>query len=489
MKATLTHTEKRITTRENRVEGIVMYDIDNNYPNRVRDICDNSSMGNTCVNIYGKYIFGRGFQNTTFAKTLINSTGLTPDKLLRKIKDDLKYLGGFCVHVNYNSLFQICEYNYQPLAHVRFTNEDDKEHPNMFAVHKDFGLHHAKKIDKKTIRYFNKFNTNVKTIAREIEAAGGIENYQGQLFYFTNEEGNYPKPIYDCALEDMQTDSGVKTYKARNISSNFMASHMVVIDPIEGSATTPNSTAENEKNAFIQSLEQYQGADNANKLIVVEKDSVGQTFQIIPIEQQKGDTLFQYTEESTRNNIREAFLIPSILLTETGGKLIGNADEINDAINAYNSVTEDERLHIEEAFRVLFEYYVNNINTTLNYSIIPKKTIAKDDALTKQNITAVVKDTQLSVSQKIEILTKQYDLDMEDATILVNPVDSIVQPPCQRLQGNQLTEMTVTICSEYLTKVEKKGILMTVYGLSANECEVIFPNNEPDVVNPTAKPS
>ena len=50
MKATLT-TEKRLTEKDNRSEGIVNYDTDNAYPQRVEDIINSSSVGTLCHNL------------------------------------------------------------------------------------------------------------------------------------------------------------------------------------------------------------------------------------------------------------------------------------------------------------------------------------------------------------------------------------------------------------------------------------------------------
>lgn len=481
MKATVTKVDKRVIVKENKVDGIFTYDVDNNYPERVMDIVDASGMGNACITLYGKYIFGRGFQDSSFAKQILNRQALTADKLLEKIKEDFKYFGGFAIHVNYNAMCQITELNFQPIGHVRFTLTDHKEHPNMFAVSTEWGT--GKKINKDKLIYIDKFNPNPETILRQVKAVGGWQNYKGQIYYYTNRPGNYPKPIYDAVLEEMQTDHQSKTYKFRNVTTNFMASHMLVIDPIEsGEGVGPEAR---QKNTIVSDLEEYQGADNAQKIVVVEKDSTEQTFDLKKIDQQNGDGVFNYTETSSRNNIRQAFLIPPVLLMQLDGKLSGTADEMNDAINQYNSTTEDERLAIEEAFRVLCNLFVRKLSVTDNYSIAVRSTISKDDAQRKIDITNVVKDAILSASQKIEILTKQYFLDKVDAEILINAKDIDVANPLWRLTDMQLKEMATMMVSDNLTPAQKSGMLIQVFGMPIDQVNLIFPVNEP---NPTNKP-
>lgn len=480
MKSTLIPSEKRIVTKANKTDGIINYDIDNNYPNRVRDILDNSGMGSLCALKYGKFIYGRGFQDTNFAKAIVNLDGLTSDGLLDLIKEDLKEIGGHCIVVNFNSFLEPCNFYYQPISHVRFTTQDNKEYPNMYAVNPEYG--HTSKVDKKLTKYFYRFNLNTEIIQKQIDECGGIEYYEGQLFYYSNKIGNYPKPIFDSELESMQTDSDSKDYKSRNIKTDFMASHIITIDPIEGGSTSPGSTAKEEKSKFVESIEEYQGAENAGKIIVVEKDSIGQTFDIKKIDQQQGDKKFEYAEGSSRNNIRQVFDIPAVLINEDVSSGF-NVNLYNDAINIYNATTNKERLIIEETFRVLFQNHPT-IKCT-NFSILQTTVISKDDEGKRKEIIDLVKDAELSHSQKIQILVTEYDMDNEDAITLVTPTDNISKTIAQIL-GDQLTDFNKILSDEYLTRDEKLGIITEIYGVPMQKALICLPIKEPNIVNPSA---
>ena len=54
LKATVTDVTKRITTKPNKTEGIINYDVDNKYPNRIIDIINASGTGTLCTDLFGK---------------------------------------------------------------------------------------------------------------------------------------------------------------------------------------------------------------------------------------------------------------------------------------------------------------------------------------------------------------------------------------------------------------------------------------------------
>lgn len=375
MKATVTKISKRLTVVEQRYDGVYSYDIDNNYPARCLDIVSASTMGKACLAIYRKFIFGKGFADETFAKTALNRWGETADKILEKTAKNYAAYGGFALHVNYNANYKISDIQYMPLAQVRITTPDNKKYAGMYAVRKDWAVFDGGR--NKGVRYIDKFNPDPEVIQQQVVNAGGWQSYKGQIFYFSNEDKSYPLPIYDAALEDMQTDAQAKTYKFRNVTTNFMASHILFIDPIESNDDEKNEDSnDDEKNTFISDIEQYQGADNAQKILVVERTSPEQKMELEKVDQQTGDRLYEWTEQSVRDNIRQAFQIPAALIMQTPGKL-GTAQEMIDATKTYNSVTEDERLTIEAAFTYLAELFERSLGD--DFSIQPREAIRKED--------------------------------------------------------------------------------------------------------------
>lgn len=417
MKATVSKIDKRITVVANKVPGIDSYDIDNNYPVRVRDIADNSGMGSSCLDIYKSFLYGNGFEEVEFAKAPINRRGLTPDQLLNLNIDDFAYTGGFAIHVNYNALYEKSEINYHPVSTIRFTNKDSK-HFGKYAVYKDWGI---RNIDEKFISFIDTYDPRPEVVSKQVEAAGGFNYYKGQILYVSNRYLQYPKAIYDAVLEDMQTDSKSKTYKYRNVTNNFLASHMLVTTKTEGNDPegeqanngVPRRRAR-ETNALVDTLTDFQGGENAGQIMHVEKETPDQLFELVKIDQQNGDRTFEFTEGSVQDNIRKRFIMPSILLQQQA-QGIGETNEFINAHNYYNRITKNPRLMLEEAYRKVFENFKDPINTESNYYIIPLESMKKNDAQKNKDIMEVLKDQTLSPEQKEAILIKLYEVPEEDA--------------------------------------------------------------------------
>lgn len=396
MKATLL-TDKRIDKKPNKSEGIINYDSDNAYPQRIEDIINSSSVGTLCHNLALRFTVGQGFKDASFYKKKINAKGLTPDKLLRKIADNLLKFNGFAIHVNYNANYQIVDYNFIPFSWCRLTH-NDSDFPNKVAIYDDWQKIDGK-IKKQDIDYIDFFNPAPNVIEKQVAEAGSWEDYNGQVYYFTTVGKSYPLSPLDSFLEDLQTDAKTKLFKYRNVSTNFMASHFIEVDEFED---------EDERNDFQNALSDFQGADDALKIMLLEK-RVGQesSFNLQKVDIQGVDRLYEYTESSVRDSILRSYLIPPVLLLETSGKL-GSSKEIQDATNYYNGIVKYNQLLIEESFTELF---ANNIFTeNQDFSIIPMKAQADDD-----KIIAVISNANLTQDQKIEILVRIYGLERSEA--------------------------------------------------------------------------
>lgn len=388
------------------------YDEDNAYPQRIEDIVNSSGTATACVRMKSRFLVGGGFADKTFYKAKVNKKGLTADQLLRKVGDNMSKIPYVAIHINYNALYQKVGNSYIPFAYVRLTDSEDKTHPNMVAIYDDWDRTKCAKVKREKVDFINFYNPDPAVIQAEVEKAGGWANYKGQVYLWTPKGHEYPLADFDSVLEDMQTDSKSKTFKFRNITTNFMASHIAVVDKFED---------EGDREDFHESIEVFQGADDALKIMVVEKPTDSSTFELQKVEIQDVEHLYEYTEESVRDNIILNFLIPPVLLIRTEGKL-GTSTEIKDATAYYNGITADERLVIEEIFKEVFSNFATNINPSGDYSIIPFKApvSAKEISDTAaKNIQEIIANTTLTRNQKISQLKILYGIPEEDAVELV----------------------------------------------------------------------
>lgn len=369
VKATANKIEKRTYNPENKSLGILNYDFDNRYTQRVEDIVNDSGTATTCLRLFSRFVMGGGVKDPEFYKARINSKGLTVDKFLRKIIKSKGTFNGIAAHINYNALMQKVEINFLPFGYCRLVGESNEEHAGKIAVYDDWGMTQKKSIKKQEIIWINQYNP--ETVLQEVEIAGGWENYKGQVFYWTPEGMEYPLCPFDSVLEDMITEAQLKRFKNSTASTNFLASHILITGKAE-TTIDENGNEISSGDGLAENIKEFQGGDGAARMLWLERESNEENIDLKKVDIQNYDGLYEYTENSSRDNIIKNRLIPPVLLLRVAGSL-GSSKEIADATDYYNAITADDRLEIEEILKELFSNFHYDICPSKDFSIIPLK--------------------------------------------------------------------------------------------------------------------
>lgn len=369
VKSTLNKVTPRLDERKLKSLGVLSYDIDNSYPQRIEDIVNDSGTASTCLKLYTKYVTGAGARNADFGKMKINKEGLTVNKLIRKIAKSKGKFSGYALHFNYNALGQKTEINFIPFSYCRLTLEDSEENAGKVAIYDDWNNRKNKNIKKDKIDFLHQYDPS--RVLEEVESTEGdsleskFKNYKGQIWYNVPEAGAYPLAPFDSVLEDMQTEAQTKRFKHSTSTNNFLASHIIFTGVAE-----EDKDKSGESESLTEILAEFTGGDGAAGIIHIEKEFEDEFFQIEKLDHQDYDGLYEYTENSSRDSIIRNFLIPPVLMVQTAGKL-GTSTEIADASTFYNDITEDDRKEIEETLREAFNNFAYEVNKEGDYSIKP----------------------------------------------------------------------------------------------------------------------
>jgi len=323
--------------------AIMGYDSDNLYPQRIRSNVQLSPFGSAAVRKAAEAFAGRGFVQGGDNK--VGWRGITANDLLNACAEDYALYGGFCLHARFDA-----EGNIYELAHVLFENVRLSEPDST-------GLVYSAKIwdnwdNTNQAKYRLRkpeelpLYTDRATFMRQVEALGGaIENHPGQLLYF-GEKGQpaYPVAPIDPAIFSVQVDAGIRAFQMRNVRTGFMPSHY-----IELPYTFDNET---ERAQFGQSLNKFQGANEAGKLMVLENPT-DREIKITVVEQFDWDRKFVETERSTREAIFFTMSQPpSLHGVDESGNL--SRAQLAEAWQVYNANTTRQRMALERAFMALF---------------------------------------------------------------------------------------------------------------------------------------
>lgn len=434
------------------------YGTNNDYPQKVLDIINSSGTGRTCMDIYVKFVEGAGFNDQLLAETILNSNNEKANSLLRKFAKDLKYYNGFACLIKYNGMGLPYEYFNIPFEHCRIEIDRKDNYTGRIAVHPDWTNLTGKQFKVSDIQFINRYNP--KMVIQQMTDVGSPENYLGQVLYYTA-DGDFEYPIspFDPVITDMLTEESVSTVKYRNAKFNFLPAGILVrkgIKPrtLDDGSTDPHDPYNQQQLESARMISNMQGDEKASKIWVVDVDADEEKPEFIDFTAKNYDRQYELTEKTVQQNIGSMFIIPPVLRGIDVGTGFGS-ELIKNAYDFMNSVTNNERRMISEAFKILLEFYITKFedfnitlikyestNEDINASLLPDLTQNERRSLIgfgeisdkdgdesvlaielgvggTQALVAVVTDAVLTPEQKIQLLIKLFSLSEEDAQIII----------------------------------------------------------------------
>ena len=426
MKTYLPQIERRILIRPNQTFGILNYDLDNAYPQRMLELVASSPTAKDCWNKRAKFIAGNGFEEADLGKQVINGKGLTLAKLLKAVATDKGLFTGFGIHINYDAGCKVASVNYVRFEDIRMGDTDCPDTADKFALYSDWGRKTWKNIMRSKITFLDKYNPDPEAIKQQVIEAGGWDKYKGQLFYFNPEVDDYPLIEADSVWEDFETEAGIKIFNNREVTTGFLPSTMLFMQSRreEADNSRPDGDEQHYYNVPSQlerDLGTFQGAKSAQKIIVIEYDDENSKPEFKPYSIQNNDKLFESTEKSVEARIIKGFSIPKELINSEKASGLSNGGEKKEAIREFNDNTSPDRLELSETFAEIFGNFYTNINPSGNWNILPvPATIADDNA----GISAGASINQLLLAaipaeNKIATLIYAYGFKQEEAEAMV----------------------------------------------------------------------
>lgn len=374
--------QKRVDVKFQQRFRMQSYGEDNLYPQNLMAITSASGTAQLCLNRYAKFIEGYGFNNEYFSEMKVNREDAAMDDILHSVAGDVARFGGFALHVNYNVLGQITEVNFVPFEQCRLEETDDKGNVSHILLHCDWRGEKTcngkrQDVSEKNIRRINVFNPLREVVIRQIENSGGIENYDGQILWYSMDgKFQYPVPLYDSVITEISTDEGLGNIKYRNVRNNFLVACMLVA---KKGAPRINENGEEEERQMIddEDLTAFQGDTRGSKILYVELENDEDEPKVVPFPVRNFDKEFSTTDESVIERIYSQFhqeLFYSIRL----GKLGFSGAVMRDAYEYYAGEVTTEQRAIERAFTSIFNYW-HDESVPKDFSIRPMKYISADN--------------------------------------------------------------------------------------------------------------
>lgn len=357
--------------------GIQGFGDDNLYPQTLRNIIAASSTGSECAERYANFIEGNGFKDIRFSEYVVNRKGDTVDDIHALVCPDVGDFDGMSLHVNYNIFGEICELNYVPFENCRLLEEDSNGYVAKIAVHPDWSGKKTRagkplQVKKENIDFIDVFNPRKEVVLAQIEAAGGIEYYKGQILWLSGGGKNvYPRSRADRVVTEMSTDEGLANVKFRNVRCNFLSAGIVITKKGQ-SIAGEDSSGLNDNDGFSDMLGKLQGDTNSLKMLEVEISSDEEKPEFVDLSSKNYDKEFSVTDASVVGRIYSAYGQEPWYCIRIG-KVGFSGDILEDAFEYYNSIVSKQQRMIERAFQKIFDGWYEVANPSNDYSVEPLK--------------------------------------------------------------------------------------------------------------------
>lgn len=361
------------------------YGYDNLYPQNLARITDASGTACLCLNRYARFIEGYGFDSDILAAATMNHQGDTADDILRNAASDLARFGGFSLHVNYNVLGQVSDVHHVPFENCRLEEADGKGYVAHVLLHPDWEQRKTRSgkrllVNEKNIERIDIFNPDPETVRRQIENAGGIDSYKGQVLWCSMDgRFTYPTASYDAAITEISTDEGLGNVKMRNVRNNFLVSCMLITK--KGIPKIDENGDEVDSGQMIsdEDLLQFQGDEKTAKILAVEIENEEDKPEVVAFPSRNFDKEFSVTDASVIERIYAQFhqeLFYAIRI----GKLGFSGQVMQDAYEYYAGEVTTEQRFIERAFKRILAAWHDPVLQGVNPVLQPLKYISSEAA-------------------------------------------------------------------------------------------------------------
>lgn len=341
------------------------YGEDNLYPQRAKAVRDASATTKSACSRYAEFINGEGFTNPVFGSTIVNRKGHTANDFLDHIAESLSWANGFFIHVGYNLNYKVNSVKVVPFEFNRFGIPDECGEFDIIRYSTNWEQNPYKNINgTMTIDNYPLFNPNPDVVKEQIARAGGILNYSGQIFFWSPDEGQYPKSVFDSVFDQAQTETEIAIFDLAMEQNGFKAGHAI--------AYPGKFESKQEEQKFKDGINDFTGRGAGSALVFENPDgNLKINEMIVPLQMQNTDSLHVNVDKRVRGAIRRAFGMPAEIIGELPDSGMFNQQQMQDAYLYYNALTRNARNVVSRQVKKIFDHWQTPL--TDDYSIIPQQ--------------------------------------------------------------------------------------------------------------------
>lgn len=399
---------KRVPIIVDTYEGIQRFDVDNLYPQRVQEIARRSYTTQSVIKRVADFLNGDGFIDTSLNSIRVNEHslfGTSLIKLLNQVSMSYATWNSVALHIGYDLNYRISSITHIPFEYCRMGLPDNDGRVWEIKYSTNWERDGRKDTHDRRITCYPIFDPSPDVVAMQIDEAGGIDNYKGQILYYTPQYFQYPLCSFDAVIDHAQAQAELGMGKVANTQNSFLSS-LAIVFPGE-------FESDSERQQFQDLIANKSGARNMGSRIGLQDRSgtkkASDIFQSLT--PPNLDRLFEFTEKSIVDAIMENEAMPKEILGVRPDTGMFNQQNMEQAYVYYNSITNNRRTIISEIFSVLLSNWQTPITTSAE--IIPQKYVVSVDTTSAQQQAVTTNDTLKNLTgrqlQNIQRIVRKYN--------------------------------------------------------------------------------
>ena len=317
-------------------DGFIHWGRDNQYPQYLLNLYNHygSPTHKSIINKKSRLTTGYGLRDIvdTQLQNFVDKNGL--EKVLRQCEIDFEIFNGFCFEIVWNNEGSDFTLHYMPFTKIRKGIESKEIDYPHFWYSKNWN--EIKKEEYKPVM-IRRFNPDIRT--------------GKQLFYYIEpnpqQDEIYPIPTYSTTINWIELDYEISKFHLNQVKQGFAPSFIL-------NFATGIPSIEEMDEYYRDFRRNYEGAENAGRIIITYSEGKEQSPELIPIQLNDSDERFIMLQDMVEKNIVMGHEIPPQLVILTPGKL-GSTTERQELLTEFQSyyiTTRQQQL--EEGFnRVL----------------------------------------------------------------------------------------------------------------------------------------
>lgn len=262
----------------------IKYGANNDFPDYIFELYNNSSQFNSIVETMKNYILGNGV-SSNFHLKIVNRKGDSFENFIEKLIYDYLIFAGFSFQITRNKLGNISELNWIDMRNVRTNEDEDKIY---YSTEWNKGRRVPKVYDRFTIG--SQFPTSI--------------------FYYKGRRTRdvYPTPMYLAALTSLEISTQIPEYHLNNLTNGFHPS--AIVNFCNGSNLSEDVMDEIEDSI----KEKFTGVKNASRILLSFNDDMAHRTTIERLPDDGHVDIYNTLKDSIEKDIYTAFRINKLLM-------------------------------------------------------------------------------------------------------------------------------------------------------------------------------